>query len=78
MLLFLVKHSHFDIANSVRELSKLADGVTTDHWKKLLHNIKFVVSSEYLALKMKPDTDESFLIWMELLTVNLEQMKKQE
>jgi hypothetical protein len=31
MLLYLVKHSRPDIANEVRELSKVADGATTSH-----------------------------------------------
>jgi hypothetical protein len=33
MLLFLVKHSRPDISNSVRELSKVADGATDGHFK---------------------------------------------
>ena len=57
MLLYLVKHSRPDIANSVRELSKVADGATKDHWQKLLRNIKFVLDTEFLALKMKPEWD---------------------
>ena len=32
MLLYLVKHSRPDIANAVRELSKVADGATPGHW----------------------------------------------
>jgi hypothetical protein len=60
MLLYLVKHSRYDISTSVRELSQVADGATMDHWKKLLHNIKFVITTEYLALKLKPDTTQSF------------------
>jgi hypothetical protein len=35
MLLYLVKHSRPDIANSVRELSKVADGATSAHWKAM-------------------------------------------
>ena len=58
MLLYLVKHSRPDIANSVRELSKVADGATKDHWNKLLRNIKFVLDTKYLALKMKPEWDK--------------------
>jgi hypothetical protein len=59
MLLYLVKHSRFDIANSVRELSKVADGATIAHWKLLLRCIKYVITTEYLALKLKPNTKES-------------------
>jgi hypothetical protein len=56
MLLYLVKHSQFDIANSVRELSKVADRASIAHWKLLLCNIMYVVTTNYLALKLKPCT----------------------
>jgi hypothetical protein len=59
MLLYLVKHSRFDIANSVREFSKVADGATISHWKLLLRCIKYVIITEYLELKLKPNTRES-------------------
>jgi hypothetical protein len=59
MLLYLVKHSRFDIANSVREISKVADGATIAHWKLLLRCIKYVITTEYLALKLNPNTKES-------------------
>ena len=35
MLLYLVKHSRPDIANSVRELSKVLDGATKEAFKEL-------------------------------------------
>jgi hypothetical protein len=54
MLLYLVKHARFVIANSARELSKVADGATTAHWKLLLRCIKYVITTENLALKVKP------------------------
>jgi hypothetical protein len=41
MLLYSVKHSRFDIANSVSKLSKVADGATIAHWKLLLRHIKY-------------------------------------
>jgi hypothetical protein len=41
-------------------LTKVADDATMEHWKKLLHHIRFVITTEYLALKLKPDTEESF------------------
>ena len=41
-LLFLVKHSRPDLANAVRELSKVMDGANTSHMKALLRVIKFV------------------------------------
>jgi hypothetical protein len=58
MLLYLVKHSRPDIANAVRELSKVADGATKDHWNKLLRAIKFMLDTKYLALKIKPEWDQ--------------------
>jgi hypothetical protein len=54
MLLYLVKHSRLDIANAVRELSKVADGANLAHWKALLQAIKYVLDNEFLALKIKP------------------------
>jgi hypothetical protein len=60
MLLYLVKHSRPDIANAVRELSKVADGATKDHWKALLRVIKYVLSTENYGLKIKPALKEGF------------------
>jgi Reverse transcriptase (RNA-dependent DNA polymerase) len=54
MLLYLVKHSRLDIANAVRELSKVADGANLARWKALLRAIKYVLDTEFLALKIKP------------------------
>ena len=56
MLLYLVKHSRLDIANAVRELSKVADGANASHWKALLRTIKYVICTENLALRLKPNT----------------------
>jgi hypothetical protein len=52
--LYLVKHTRFDIANSVREISKVAGGATMAHWKLLLGCIKYVNTTESLALKVEP------------------------
>jgi hypothetical protein len=46
ILLYLVKHSQFDIANSARELSKVADGATIGHWKLLLSCIKYIITTD--------------------------------
>jgi hypothetical protein len=54
ILLYLINQSRFDIANSVTEFSKVADGATIIHWKLLLRCIKNIVSTEYLTLKLKP------------------------
>jgi hypothetical protein len=59
MLLYLVKHSRPDIVRSVWELSKVADGAKNDNWENLLRNIKFVLDTEFLALRMKPEWDKN-------------------
>ena len=46
MLLFLIKHSRPDIANSTRELSKVLDGATKSAYKEMLRVIKFVVDTK--------------------------------
>jgi hypothetical protein len=65
MLLYLVKHSRFDIANAVRDLSKVADGANHSHWKALMRTIKYVINTEHLALELKPDPNESTLFHVE-------------
>ena len=45
-LLYLVKHSRIDIANAVRELSKVMDKATSDHMKALLRCIRYVLLTE--------------------------------
>ena len=64
MLLYLVKHSRPDIANSVRELSKVADGATPGHWKALIRLIKYVLDTRKLKLKMEPQirADNNFFL----------------
>jgi hypothetical protein len=47
MLLYLVKHARPDIANAVRELSKVADRATKDHRKKLLRAIKYALDTKH-------------------------------
>ena len=54
MLLYLVKHSRPDIANAVRELTKVLDKATIAHWKALLRTIKFVFDTKSYALKIQP------------------------
>jgi hypothetical protein len=55
MLRYLVKHSRLDIANAVRELSKFSDGSNHAHWEALLRTIKYVICTENLALRLKPN-----------------------
>jgi hypothetical protein len=45
-------------------LSEVADGATKAHWKFLLRNIKYVITTEYLALKLKPNANK-FHFFME-------------
>ena len=46
LLLYLVKHLRPDIANAVRELSKVMDKATAGHMKELLRCIKYVLARE--------------------------------
>jgi hypothetical protein len=62
MLLYLVKHSRPDISNSVRELSKVCDGANQSHWKSLMRNIQFVLSTSHLGLRLKPEKDKEYIL----------------
>ena len=54
MLLYLVKHSRPDIANTTRELSKANDGANRAAYKELLRVIKYVIKMENLGLRLEP------------------------
>ena len=54
MLLFLVKHSRPDIANAVRELSKLNDCPTSAAFKELKRVIKYVLDTKHYGLRFCP------------------------
>jgi hypothetical protein len=54
----LVKHSRPDISNSVRELSKVADGATEGHFKALLRTVKYVMDTEDLGLLLQPKLNQ--------------------
>ncbi|KAL7526613.1 hypothetical protein ACHAWF_001850, partial [Thalassiosira exigua] len=54
MLLWLVKHSRPDIANAVRELSKVLDGTTEMAYKEMLRAIKYVLDTKDYGLKFEP------------------------
>ena len=60
MLLFLVKYSRPDLANIVRELSRVNDGATKAHMSMLLRVIKFTIDTRNKVLKyeIKNDTNE--------------------
>jgi len=63
MLLFLVKNSRPDIANAVRELSKLNDFPTSAALKELKRVIKYVLDTEHYGLNFSPmDTGEEWEI----------------
>lgn len=55
MLLWLTKHSRPDIANAVREASKVMDGATEAHYKYMLKIIKYVVETKTRKLKLQPE-----------------------
>ena len=51
-LLYLVKHSRPDIANAVRELSKVMDNPTPYSMKELKHIIKYSIDTKDYGLKI--------------------------
>jgi len=57
MLLFLIKHSRPDIANTVRELTKVLDGASPAAFKELKRVIKYVLDTENLALTIHPKVE---------------------
>ena len=63
MLLYLVKHSRPDIANVVRELSKVTDGATMAAMKEMKRVIKFVIDTKHLGLKIEPTTPDNDKMW---------------
>lgn len=54
MLLYLVKYSRPDIANPVRELSKVLDSSTKTSFKEMLRIIKYVLDTKDMGLKIEP------------------------
>ena len=50
-LLYLVKHSRPDIANAIRELSKVMDKATAGHMKELFRCIKYVLDTKDRKLR---------------------------
>ena len=53
MLLYLTKHTRPDIANAVREHSRMMDGASKEHLNSLLRIIKYVIDTKNHTLKMK-------------------------
>ena len=58
-LLYLVKHSRPDIANTVRELPKVLDGATQEAFKELHQVIKHVLDTKTWGLKFRPTFDSN-------------------
>jgi hypothetical protein len=46
MLLYLIEHSRPDMANTVRELSKVLDGPNELAYKEMLRAIKYVLDTK--------------------------------
>jgi dTDP-D-glucose 4,6-dehydratase len=51
ILLWLMKHSKPDIANTVREASKVIGRATQAHWKYLIQIIKYVIERKEKKLR---------------------------
>ena len=62
-LLYLVKHSRPDIANAVRELSKVLDGPTPRAMKEMKRIIKHVLDTENLGLRIEPEIVDKDSMW---------------
>jgi hypothetical protein len=63
MLLYLVKHSRPDIANAVRELSKVLDGPTPAAFKEMKRVMKFVMDTKNYGLKIEPLIEGKEIAW---------------
>ena len=63
MLLYLVKHTRPDIANVVRELSKVLDGPTGAAYKETKRTIKYVLDTADYGLKVEPKFPEQGTSW---------------
>jgi Reverse transcriptase (RNA-dependent DNA polymerase) len=61
-LLYLVKHSRPDLANSIREFSKVMDCAEQSHWKELLRMVKYVSLSRNKELCLFPDKNDTWML----------------
>jgi hypothetical protein len=61
MLMYLVKHSRPDIANAVRELTKVLDGATQAHWIAMMRVIKYVFETKNDSLQLKPSLENGLV-----------------
>lgn len=51
-LLYMVKHSQPDIANSVCKLSKVIKSGTKNHFKQMIHIVKYIENSKNMGIKL--------------------------
>ena len=64
MLLFLTKFSRPDIANAVRELSKVNNRANQAHVKEMLRTVKFALDTRHWTLKYKiTESDRRKIKW---------------
>jgi hypothetical protein len=57
ILLYLTKHSRPEIANPVRELSKVMDGATPGQFKEMTRIVKYVLTTKAKGLKLELDVN---------------------
>ena len=74
MLLYLVKHTKPDLDNPVRELSKVMDGATMEHYRELMIVVKFSIDTENKALSIWP-TKKNNGLYMVYVIVTLVETK---
>ena len=58
-LLYLTKHSRPDICNAVRELSKVMDKGTTQHYKRMVQVIRYIQETRNKVLTFEPQLNEN-------------------
>ena len=56
ILLYLVKHTRPDLANTTRELSKAMDVANYLHWRELLCVIVYALKTQEKGIVLKPDS----------------------
>ena len=62
MFLYMVKYSRPDLANAVREISKVCDGATLGQYGELLRTIKYTLDTEFLVLNMNPSQEDKWIL----------------
>ena len=67
LMLFLVKLSHPDISNLIRELAKVNDRVKNENFKQMLRAVKFVLDTCFKALKFKLKNNQKTTKYGEVL-----------